>query len=188
MRRQRHNRTICVWTPLTRQRKPGAQTRRSARLSRPLSTASMTVSPSALDWPCQDCHSTTRTSKTAAFPHRRQDRTPPLRTRGHRACSGRPASVTVPQAATRPMPTQVPAPAPYANPEQTPARPVRGRPWKSDGAHRLSKRPDAVRHASVDTATQRSTVTRDDIPRDKQNGPPSARHRSYRAVSAGGGR
>jgi hypothetical protein len=32
-------------------------------------------------------------------------------------------------------------------------QPVRGCPWKADGAHRPSQRPDAVRHMSVDTAT-----------------------------------
>ena len=43
-----------------------------------------------------------------------------------------------------------------------PARPVRGRPWKADGAHRPSQGPDAVRYMSVDTATrgpQRYKVT-----------------------------
>jgi len=39
-----------------------------------------------------------------------------------------------------------------------PARPVRGRPRKANGAHRPSWRPDAVRYMSVDAATQRSTA------------------------------
>jgi hypothetical protein len=39
-----------------------------------------------------------------------------------------------------------------------PARPVRGRPWKADGAHRPSWQPDALRYMSVDTATQRFTA------------------------------
>ena len=42
------------------------------------------------------------------------------------------------------------------------ARPVRGCPWKADGAHRPSWRPDAVRYMSVDTATQRSTAIQGD--------------------------
>src|SRR3984957_20940268 len=43
-----------------------------------------------------------------------------------------------------------------------PARPVRGCPWKADGAHRPSWRPDAVRYVSVDTATQGSTAIQGD--------------------------
>jgi hypothetical protein len=43
-----------------------------------------------------------------------------------------------------------------------PGRPVRGCPWKADGAHRPSWRPDAVRYMSVDTATQRSTAIQGD--------------------------
>ena len=42
------------------------------------------------------------------------------------------------------------------------ARPVRGRPWKADGAHRPSWRPDAVRYMSVDTTTQRSAAIQGD--------------------------
>jgi hypothetical protein len=49
-----------------------------------------------------------------------------------------------------------------------PARPVRGRPWKTDGAHRPSWRTDAVRYTSVDTATQRSAARQGDTPRDRE--------------------
>ena len=49
-----------------------------------------------------------------------------------------------------------------------PARPVRGRPWKADGAHRPSQGLDAVRYISVDTATQRPVVTHGDTPRDTE--------------------
>ena len=49
-----------------------------------------------------------------------------------------------------------------------PARPVRGRPWKADGAHRPSWRHGPVRYASVDTATQRSTARQGDTRRDRE--------------------
>ena len=62
--------------------------------------------------------------------------------------------------------------APLGDPRQARkrplARPVRGRPWKADGAHRPSWRPDAVRYASVDTATHRPTVTHSDTRRDEK--------------------
>ncbi len=49
-----------------------------------------------------------------------------------------------------------------------PARPVRGRPWKADGYTDRATGPDAVRYASVDTATHRLTVTHTDTRRDKK--------------------
>jgi hypothetical protein len=45
-------------------------------------------------------------------------------------------------------------------------RPVRGRPWKADGYTDRATGLDAVRHASVDTATHRLTVTYCDTRRD----------------------
>ena len=47
---------------------------------------------------------------------------------------------------------------------------------------------DAVRYASVDTATYRPAVTRRDTRRDKKETARRARFRSQGAVSAGGGR
>jgi len=84
-----------------------------------------------------------------ALTRRRHPRMPGLRWSGTRTrCSAARLSST-PQAWTPP-----------------PARPVRGRPWKADGAHRPFWRctptvltaPTPVRHASVDTATCRSTA------------------------------
>jgi hypothetical protein len=49
--------------------------------------------------------------------------------------------------------------AAHVKPEHATGAVVRGRPWKADGAHRPSRRPDAVRYMSVDTATQRNKVT-----------------------------
>ncbi len=49
-----------------------------------------------------------------------------------------------------------------------PARPVRGRPWKADGYTDRSGGPDAVRYASVDTATQGSTARQGDTRRDRE--------------------
>ena len=40
------------------------------------------------------------------------------------------------------------------------ARPVRARPWKADGYTDRPTGTDAVRYTSVDTATNRLTVTR----------------------------
>jgi hypothetical protein len=49
-----------------------------------------------------------------------------------------------------------------------PAGLVRGRPWKADGYTDRATGPDAVRYASVDTATHRRTVTHADTRRDKK--------------------
>jgi hypothetical protein len=43
----------------------------------------------------------------------------------------------------------------------------------ADGAHRPSPGTNPVRHASVDTATPRSTATQADTPWDRENGPAS---------------
>src|ERR1700677_735629 len=50
----------------------------------------------------------------------------------------------------------------------TPADPVRGRPWKADGYTDRATGSDAVRYASVDTATYQLTVTHADTRRDKK--------------------
>jgi hypothetical protein len=55
-----------------------------------------------------------------------------------------------------------------------PARPVRGRPWKADGYTDRAMGTDAVRYASVDTATYRLTVTHADTRRDKKETAPRA--------------
>jgi hypothetical protein len=55
--------------------------------------------------------------------------------------------------------------------ETPPARPVRGRPWKTSGYTDRATAPDAVRYASVDTATRRSTVQQGDTRRDKGETP-----------------
>ena len=80
----------------------------------------------------------------------------------------------------RPVPGKSPGPAGrmYGNarstqrltssPNTRPARPVRGRPWKADGAHRPSWQPDAVRYVSVDTATQGPTALQGDTRWDKK--------------------
>jgi hypothetical protein len=49
-----------------------------------------------------------------------------------------------------------------------PARPVRGRPWKTDGAHRPSRGTIPVRYASVDTATRRPATRQDDTRRHRE--------------------
>jgi hypothetical protein len=59
--------------------------------------------------------------------------------------------------------------------ETPPARPVRGRPWKTSGYTDRATALDAVRYASVDTATRRSTVQQGDTRRDKGETPPVAR-------------
>jgi hypothetical protein len=68
-----------------------------------------------------------------------------------------------------------PAPAPPARqasrspgpPDQPSARPVRGRPWKTDGVADRTTGPDAVRYTSVDTATSGSTTLQGDTRRDR---------------------
>jgi len=49
-----------------------------------------------------------------------------------------------------------------------PARPVRGRPRKTDGFVDRPCGPDAVRYLSVDPATQRSTALQGDTPPDRE--------------------
>jgi hypothetical protein len=93
---------------------------------------------------------------------------PPSRSPGSPA----PPSAHPPSPAARPRHITGPAGRVYGNARSTqrhrssrnrrPARPVRGCPWKADGAHRPSWRPDAVRYTSVDTATQRSTAIQGD--------------------------
>ena len=95
-----------------------------------------------------------------------RDRAPRLRTRGRpvpppparppsRSPGSRPA-ISAPALPGRPVPGKSPGPPGrmYGNARSTqrltssrsprPARPVRGRPWKADGAHRPSQGPDAV--------------------------------------------
>jgi hypothetical protein len=109
--------------------------------------------------------------------------TPAANARATRARSARPATVTLsricgPAISTPAFPAARPrqitgAPGRiYGNARSThrlmssrnprPAGPVRGCPWKADGAHRPSWRPDAVRYMSVDSATQRSTAIQGD--------------------------
>ena len=96
-----------------------------------------------------------------------------------RSPGSRPA-ISAPAFPGRPVPGKSPGPPGrmYGNARSTqrltssrnprPARPVRGRPWKADGAHRPSQGPDAVRYTSVDTATQRSTAIQGDTWRDRE--------------------
>jgi hypothetical protein len=58
------------------------------------------------------------------------------------------------------------------------AAPVRGRPFKANGPSHRSQAPIPVRHASVDTATQRPTPLQGDTYRDREETPASARIRS----------
>jgi len=115
------------------------------------------------------------TSNTAASPHGRPGRVPDLRT------PGRPRPPRTPGHRTARVTTAISAP-PVPGPDGMHARlsggrratdgpprqPVRGRPWKADGAHRPSWRPDAVRYMSVDTATQGPTALQGDTRRDKK--------------------
>src|SRR5271165_4375137 len=133
------------------------------------------------------------TSNTAASPHGRPGRVPDLRT------PGRPRPPRTPGHRTARVTTAISAP-PVPGPDGMharlsggrratdgpPGQPVRGRPWKADGAHRPSWRPDAVRYMSVDTATQRSTAIQDDTRRDKketarlaENSQPAGRFRRW---------
>ena len=64
------------------------------------------------------------------------------------------------------MPVRLGAPDQAGN--TPPTRPVRARPWKADGYTDRATRPDAVRYASVDTATHRLMVTHSDTRRDKK--------------------
>src|ERR1700736_2375791 len=66
-------------------------------------------------------------------------------------------------------PTRHRAPSRYT----PPARPVRGRPWKTSGYIDRATGTDAVRYVSVDPATPRPTAIQGDTPRETQNGPPS---------------
>ena len=130
-------------------------------------------------WPRSRRH---RTSSVGRRHPRRgiRDRAPRLRTRGRpvparpvRPLSRSPGSQPSHQRtrlARPPRPGKSPGPPGrmYGNARSTrrltssrsprPARPVRGRPWKADGAHRPSQGPNAVRYMSVDAATQRSTA------------------------------
>ena len=115
------------------------------------------------------------TSNTAASPHGRPGRAPDLRT------PGRPRPPCTPGRRTARVTTAISAP-PVPGPDGMharlsggrratggpPGQPVRGRPWKADGAHRPSWRPDAVRYMSVDTATQGPTALQGDTRRDKK--------------------
>src|SRR5271165_6881142 len=133
------------------------------------------------------------TSNTAASPHGRPGRVPDLRT------PGRPRPPRTPGHRTARVTTAISAP-PVPGPDGMharlsggrratdgpPGQPVRGRPWKADGAHRPSWRPDAVRYMSVDTATQRSTAIQDDTRRDRaetariaENSQPAGRFRRW---------
>ena len=115
------------------------------------------------------------TSNTAASPHGRPGRVPDLRT------PGRPRPPCTPGHRTARVTTAIsapPVPGPdgmHARPsggrratDGPPRQPVRGRPWKADGAHRPSWRPDAVRYVSVDTATQGPTALQGDTRWDKK--------------------
>jgi hypothetical protein len=90
-------------------------------------------------------------------------------------CSGRPVPGHHRAAWARGRPARRRAPRPEIPRRPGPSVAVRGKPTvHADRPHS----PDPVRHTSVDTATQRPTARQDDTPRDKQNGPPSARIRS----------
>ena len=69
----------------------------------------------------------------------------------------------MPTAGSAPMHARL-NPARQAKPPQTP--PVRGRPWKASGYTNRATSPDFVRHASVTTATRRSTAAHADTWRD----------------------
>jgi hypothetical protein len=120
-----------------------------------------------------------------------RDRAPRRRTRGRPAPApparppsrspGSPAQPSAhPPSPAAPAPGKSPGPPGrmYGNARPTqrltssrntrPARPVRGRPRKADGAHRPSQGPDAVRYMSVDTATQRSTAVQGETWRDRE--------------------
>jgi hypothetical protein len=120
-----------------------------------------------------------------------RDRAPRRRTRGRPAPApparppsrspGSPAQPSAhPPSPAAPAPGKSPGPPGrmYGNARSTqrltssrntrPARPVRGRPWKTDGAHRPSWRPDAVRYMSVDSATQGPTARQGDTRRDRE--------------------
>ena len=115
--------------------------------------------------------------------------TPAVNARATRARSGRPATVTLPRTAA--LAISAPAPSPPSPGEIhqgagrtrrcTPDSAARVKPEThhrsgpsvavretADGAHRPSWRPDAVRYASVDTATHRPTVTHRDTRCDKK--------------------
>jgi hypothetical protein len=55
--------------------------------------------------------------------------------------------------------------------QRGPSVAVRGRPWKTSGYTDRATAPDAVRYASVDTATPWSTVQQGDTRRDKGETP-----------------
>jgi hypothetical protein len=153
------------------------RTRPSAAL-----TATVTVPPAAPDRLCRTLlPNSSLTSRAALSPHGCPGPSnPTANARATPARSARPATVklsrisrpatSAPAFPGRPDPGKSPGPLGriYGNARSTqrhtssrnppPARPVRGRPWKADGAHRPSWQPDAVRYMSVDTATQRSTA------------------------------
>ena len=111
---------------------------------------------------------------------RRPTRDSPSRARhvaGHRSRLGRPLSIPGEGARTAGRPHRGARPAPPSPQAGTrpPARPVRGRPWKSPRcAPTVLAARTPFRDASVDPATHRLTVTHRDTRRDKKgNGPPS---------------
>ena len=131
------------------------------------------------------------TSRAASSPHGCPGPSTPIaNARAIRARSARPATVTLsricgpaisaPAFPGRPAPGKSPGPAGrvYGDARLTqrfmssrntrPGRPVRGCPWKADGAHRPSWRPDAVRYMSVDTATRRRAALQGDTQRDRE--------------------
>ena len=118
--------------------------------------------------------------------------TPAVNARATRARSGRPATVTLPRTAALAISAPAPSPPSPGEIHQAAGRTRRCTPDSAarvksethhrsgpsvavretaDGAHRPSWRPDAVRYASVDTATHRPTVTHRDTRRDKKKRP-----------------
>ena len=89
----------------------------------------MTVTPPALDWPCQALSLKNSHQQDRDIPAQAAKTELPLCERaGTRARSGRPASVTLPQAATQPMPMHARLrPAPQAGNTDAGA----DRPWPS---------------------------------------------------------
>jgi hypothetical protein len=147
------------------------------------------------------------TSSAASSPHGCPGpSTPAVNTRATRARSARPAIVTLSRTAlvisafAFPGPPRVPGnhPGPGGHTGMRAARQAgkhaasAARPWPSAEKPTVrTDRPDgmdAVRYASVDTATHRLAATRHDTRRDEKKTACLARIRSQGAVSAGGGR
>jgi hypothetical protein len=174
----------------------GTHTLRSVTSTRtrpsPTLTATVTVPPRSPDRLCRTLLPNSSLASRRRHPRTGdRDRAPGLRTRGRpapappaRPPSRSPGSPAQPSAhppspaASAPEKSPGPPGRMYANAHSTqrltssrnprPARPVRGRPWKADGAHRPSQGPDAVRYMSVDTATRRSTAQQGDTWRDRE--------------------